>query len=115
MRSKGQGQLADMVKGMSLTPGVGVDFGHLGRLLGLAALVYMFGAVLNWAQGYVMAGVAQRTVYRLREDVESKLARLPLKYFDQHLSLIHICDAPCVGRTRPVRGIGRGTERSQLR
>jgi ATP-binding cassette subfamily B protein len=84
LRSKGQGQLADMVKGMSLTPGVGVDFGHLGRLLGLAALVYMFGAVLNWAQGYVMAGVAQRTVYRLREDVESKLARLPLKYFDQH-------------------------------
>jgi ATP-binding cassette subfamily B protein len=84
LRSRGQGQLADMVKGMSLTPGVGVDFGHLGRLLGLAALVYLFGALLNWAQGYVMAGVAQRTVYRLREDVEAKLARLPLRYFDQH-------------------------------
>ena len=84
LRSKGEGQLADMVRGMTLTPGRGVDFGHLGTLLGLAALVYLFGAVLNWAQGYVMAGVAQRTVYRLREDVESKLARLPLRYFDQH-------------------------------
>ena len=84
LRSRGEGQLADMVRGMSLTPGKGVDFGHLGTLLGLAALVYLFGALLNWAQGYVMAGVAQRTVYRLREDVESKLARLPLRYFDQH-------------------------------
>jgi ATP-binding cassette subfamily B protein len=73
-----------MVRGMNLTPGVGVDFAHLGRLLGLAALVYRLGAVLNWAQGYVLAGVAQRTVYRLREDVESKLSRLPLRYFDRH-------------------------------
>ena len=69
---------------MNLTPGVGVNFTHLGKLLGEAALVYLFGAVLNWAQGYVMAGVAQRTVYRMREDVEAKLARLPLRYFDQH-------------------------------
>jgi ATP-binding cassette subfamily B protein len=84
LRSRGQGQLADMIRGMNLTPGVGVNFGHLGELLGLAALVYLFGAMLNWAQGYILAGVAQRTVYRMREDVEKKLARLPLKYFDQH-------------------------------
>jgi ATP-binding cassette subfamily B protein len=84
LRSRGEGQLADMIRGMSITPGWGVDFGHLGTLLGLAALVYIFGAMLNWAQGYVMAGVAQRTVYRMREDVESKLARLPLRYFDRH-------------------------------
>jgi len=84
LRARGEGQLADMIRGMSLTPGTGVDFGHLGKLLGLAALVYLLGAVLNWGQGYVMAGVAQRTVYRMREDVEAKLARLPLRYFDQH-------------------------------
>ena len=84
LRSKGEGQLADMVRGMSITPGQGVNFDHLGTLLGFAALVYVFGAMLNWAQGYVMAGVAQRTVYRMREDVESKLARLPLRYFDRH-------------------------------
>jgi len=84
LRSRGEGQLANTIRGMNLTPGVGVDFGHLGKLLGLAALVYLLGAMLNWAQGYVMAGVAQRTVYRLREDVEAKLARLPLRYFDRH-------------------------------
>jgi len=84
LRSRGQGQLADMIRGMNVTPGVGVDFGRLGRLLGLVAVVYILGAVLNWAQGYLMAGVAQRTVYRMREDVEAKLARLPLRYFDTH-------------------------------
>ena len=84
LNSHHEGQLADMVRGMNLVPGVGVDFGHLGRLLGLAALVYILGAALNWAQGYVLAGVAQRTVYRMREEVESKLARLPLRYFDRH-------------------------------
>ena len=84
LNSHHEGQLADMVRGMNLVPGVGVDFGHLGWLLGLAALVYVLGAALNWAQGYVLAGVAQRTVYRMREEVESKLARLPLRYFDRH-------------------------------
>ena len=73
-----------MLRGMSVTPGSGVNFDHFGTLLGLAALVYIFGAMLNWAQGYVMAGVAQRTVYRMREDVELKLSRLPLAYFDRH-------------------------------
>jgi len=64
--------------------GAGVDFTRLGRLLGLAALVYLLGAVLNWAQGYVMAGIAQRTGYGLRQAVEDKLGRLPLRYFDSH-------------------------------
>jgi ATP-binding cassette subfamily B protein len=84
LRSRGEGSLASMVREMNFTPGVGVNFDHLGRLLGLAALVYLFGALLNWGQGYIMAGVVQRTVYRMREDVEAKLARLPLRYFDRH-------------------------------
>jgi len=84
LNSRHEGQLADMIRGMNLVPGAGVNFGHLGMLLGLAALVYILGAALNWAQGYVLAGVAQRTVYRMREDVESKLSRLPLRYFDRH-------------------------------
>jgi ATP-binding cassette, subfamily B, multidrug efflux pump len=84
LRSQGQGQIADMVSGMNVHPGVGVQFGQLGRTLGLAVLVYLIGAMFSWAQGYIMAGVAQRTVYRMRRDVEAKLARLPLRYFDSH-------------------------------
>ena len=41
-------------------------------------------AVFQWALHYIMAGVSQRTVYRLRQDVDRKLARLPLNYFDSH-------------------------------
>jgi len=84
LRHEGHTQIATMVNGMTITPGVGVNFDHLGKLLGLAALVYLFSAAFSWVGSYVMAGVAQRTVYRLREDVEGKLSRLPLRYFDQH-------------------------------
>ena len=73
-----------MVSAMSLTPGKGVDLTELGRVLGLAALVYLVGAVFSYGQGYIMAGVTQRTMFGLRRDVEAKLSRLPLHYFDSH-------------------------------
>jgi ATP-binding cassette subfamily B protein len=76
--------LADLVSGTTARPGVGVDFGALGAaLIGLAAL-YIASALVSWVSWYTMAGVSQRTVYRLRRDVDQKLARLPLKYFDTH-------------------------------
>jgi ATP-binding cassette subfamily B multidrug efflux pump len=84
LRAHGHGQVADMVSGMHVRPGVGVDMAQLGRVLGLAAIVYLLGAAFSFGQGYVMAGVTQRTMFRLRRDVEEKLARLPLRYFDSH-------------------------------
>jgi ATP-binding cassette subfamily B protein len=84
LRAHGQGQLAQMVSGMNVTPGQGIDFVQLGQLLLLAAGVYVLASVFSWIQGYILAGVAQRTVYGMRRDVDAKLARLPLKYFDSH-------------------------------
>src|SRR5438270_1821926 len=84
LQAHGKGQIAQMVSGMNVTPGVGIDFTALGQILLLAVAVYLFASVLMWAQGYLMAGVAQRTVYAMRPDVEAKLSRLPLKYFDSH-------------------------------
>ncbi len=84
LRSRHQDQLAALVSGTGIRPGVGVNFGELGTTLGMAALVYLGGAILSWAQTYVMAGIAQRTVSGLRRDVEAKLARLPLRFFDSH-------------------------------
>jgi len=84
LRAHGQGQLADMLSGMTVTPGVGVDMAAFGRVLGLAALVYLLGAVFTWGQGYIMAGITQRAMCGLRSEVEEKLARLPLRYFDSH-------------------------------
>ncbi|HEY7024256.1 MAG TPA: ABC transporter ATP-binding protein [Candidatus Limnocylindrales bacterium] len=84
LRAAGQNQLADMLGGMTVTPGVGIDFAALSSILiGLVGL-YLVSAVFAWGQAYIMAGVTQRTVYRLRTDVDEKLGKLPLKYFDDH-------------------------------
>src|SRR5712664_3264670 len=84
LRSHGQSQLADMLSGTSVVPGAGVEFTQLGQILALAALVYLLASGLTWLLSYIMAGVAQRTVFGLRRDAEAKLARLPLSYFDSH-------------------------------
>ncbi|HMG30150.1 MAG TPA: ABC transporter ATP-binding protein [Jiangellaceae bacterium] len=83
LRASGDDTLADMVSGMEVTPGQGVDFPALTWvLLGVLAL-YLGASLFSWAQGYLLAGVVQRTMYRLRSDVEDKLNRLPLSYFDR--------------------------------
>jgi len=84
LRAHGKGQIADLVSGANVVPGHGIDFTMLGQILALAALVYIFASLFSWLLAYIMAGVAQRTVFGLRRDVEDKLARLPLKYFDSH-------------------------------
>jgi len=84
LRAQGKGQLADMLAATNAVPGQGIDFTALAGILAVAVLVYVLASVLAWAQAYIMAGVAQRTVYGLRREVEEKLARLPLRYFDSH-------------------------------
>ncbi len=84
LRAKGQDTQADMLSSMTIHPGKGVDFAALGRTLLLLVAVYLLSAAFAWLQQYIMAGVAQRTVYRLRRQADEKLARLPLRYFDDH-------------------------------
>ncbi len=68
----------------SLTPTPGVDFSALATVLLTVAVIYIFSSIFAWLQSYIMAGVTQRTVYRMRRDVDEKLSRLPLRYFDDH-------------------------------
>jgi ATP-binding cassette subfamily B multidrug efflux pump len=84
LRAQGKTDQAQMISGMTLTPGKGIDFAELGKILATLALVYILSALFAWMQGYIMAGVAQQTVFELREEVDRKLARLPLRYFDGH-------------------------------
>jgi len=63
-------------------PGAGIDFDYLFRILGLLAGLYLFSSLFMWIQQYIMASVAQKTVYTLREEAEAKMNKLPLKYFD---------------------------------
>src|SRR5436309_10447877 len=63
-------------------PAPGIDFGYIGKVLLILLGLYVISAIFIYIQQYVMAGVAQRTMYRLRRQVDEKLSRLPLKYFD---------------------------------
>ncbi|MER5700736.1 ABC transporter ATP-binding protein [Micromonospora sp. NPDC002296] len=82
-RASGNDNFADMLARMDLVPGVGIDFTALGRVLLLALGLYLAASLLMWWQGWLLNGVVQRTVLRLRDEVEEKLNRLPLPYFDK--------------------------------
>jgi ABC-type multidrug transport system fused ATPase/permease subunit len=84
LRAHGQGQLADIFAAMDIVPHAGVAVSRLGAVLGLTAVVYALSAGFSLGQGYLIAGISTRTVYRLRQQIAGKLARLPLRYFDGH-------------------------------
>ncbi|MEU3075455.1 ABC transporter ATP-binding protein [Streptomyces laurentii] len=83
LRAKGDSGMADMLSGVSFTPGKGIDFGAVGEILGVALLVYVLAGLLMLVSTRMSIKVINRTVYRMREDVQAKLARLPLSYFDK--------------------------------
>ncbi|MEY3796184.1 MAG: hypothetical protein RLZZ170_198 [Actinomycetota bacterium] len=62
----------------------GIDFGRLHRTLELAIGVYMLSYVLAYGQSFLLAGVVQRTMFKMRRDVEAKIHRLPLSYIDKN-------------------------------
>jgi len=64
--------------------GEGIDFPRLHRILIGVVAIYVGSSLLGYLQGYILNGLTQRTVYRLRETVEEKIHRLPLNYFDKH-------------------------------
>jgi ATP-binding cassette subfamily B multidrug efflux pump len=82
LRAKGENRIADMIQKSSVVPGKGIDFHAVYHVLTLAIALYVISSLFMWLQGYLMAGVTQRTVFRLRRLAEEKLGRLPLSYFD---------------------------------
>jgi ATP-binding cassette, subfamily B, multidrug efflux pump len=82
MRSSGQSRMADMLQGMDIVPGRGMDMVAIGQVLLLALALYIISAALQWFSAYLLTGVIQATVYKLRADVAQKLNRLPLPYID---------------------------------
>jgi ATP-binding cassette subfamily B multidrug efflux pump len=81
-RADGNDQFADMLQGTSVVPGEGVDFTVLSRLILVVLAMYTIASVLSWAQGFILNGLVMRVVFTLRQDIEDKLNRLPLSYFD---------------------------------
>src|SRR3984957_9319320 len=81
-RARGDGTFADLLSRMNVTPGAGIDFGAVGRTLLLALGLYLIAALLVWVQARLLNVTVQRTMVALRADVEDKVHRLPLSYFD---------------------------------
>jgi ATP-binding cassette subfamily B multidrug efflux pump len=83
LRATGQRRTADLLSGMHLTPGAGIDFTALSMVLLGVLVLFVLSSVFSWLQGYVLNGITQRTVFSLRREVEEKIHRLPLSYFDK--------------------------------
>ncbi|MFC3576731.1 ABC transporter ATP-binding protein [Streptomyces yaanensis] len=83
MRKRGEGGVADMLSGTDFTPGKGIDFGAVGNVLLYALGAFVLAGLLMAVATRLSNRAINRTVYRLREDVQAKLSRLPLSYFDK--------------------------------
>ncbi|MDL2205905.1 ABC transporter ATP-binding protein/permease [Eubacteriales bacterium OttesenSCG-928-N13] len=60
----------------------GVDFAAIGRILMWLVGLYLLSAALSYVQGFIMSGVTNRMTYQLRQQIEEKIHRLPLSYYD---------------------------------
>lgn len=74
----------EVINKLKMQPVPGFDFAYIGKILLLLVALYLISALFSYVMGYIMAGVSQNTVYKMRNDVKDKLDRLPLKYFDRH-------------------------------
>ncbi|KGM13493.1 multidrug ABC transporter ATP-binding protein [Cellulomonas bogoriensis 69B4 = DSM 16987] len=84
LQDQGRTELADMLAAMpDVVPGQGVDTTRLGQVLLVALGLYLGAWAFGYLQGLVTTGLVQRTVNRLREQVEAKLGRLPLAHVDR--------------------------------
>jgi ATP-binding cassette, subfamily B, multidrug efflux pump len=83
LRAQGNDQFADMIERLDVIPGHGIDFTLLAKLLLLALVLYVVASLFLWLQGYLLNGAVQRSIYTLRSQVEEKINRLPLSYFDK--------------------------------
>ncbi|MFC9700559.1 ABC transporter ATP-binding protein [Streptomyces sp. NPDC056943] len=83
LRAAGDSGMADMLSGVDFTPGQGIDFGAVGEVLLWVLAIYVAAGLLMLVSTRLSIKVINRTVFRMREDVQTKLARLPLSYFDK--------------------------------
>jgi ATP-binding cassette subfamily B multidrug efflux pump len=82
-RAAGNETFANVIEGQAVVPGQGIDFGLLGQVLLGVVAIYVAASLFGWLQGYLLNGIVQRTIFSLRREVEDKLNRLPLRYFDR--------------------------------
>jgi ATP-binding cassette subfamily B protein len=83
LNTTGHQQQADMISSMDFVPGAGIDFTKLGMILSVVLAVYVCASIFGYLQARLLNGIVQRAMHRLRKQVEDKIHRLPLSYFDK--------------------------------
>jgi len=78
----GEGFVGKMMALKLHQPVPGMDYTYIGQIVLILIGLYLISAAFSYLQGYIMAGVAQKTVYNMRKEVDEKLSLLPLKFFD---------------------------------
>ena len=82
LRARGMDDFATMLSAMDVVPGAGIDYTRLGRILTVVLGLYVGSSLLNWLEGWLINRITIKALYRLRAQVEDKVHRLPLSYFD---------------------------------
>ena len=82
LRARGMDDFASMLSAMDVVPGAGINYTRLGQILTVVLALYVGSGLLNWLQGWLLNRVTVKVLYRLRAQVEDKVHRLPLSYFD---------------------------------
>ncbi|MCB2223353.1 MAG: ABC transporter ATP-binding protein/permease [Actinobacteria bacterium] len=83
VREGGNPRVAEMLESMDLVPGQGIDFGAVGHVLLIVLSLYAAAGLLTFVQGWLLNDVVQATAKQMRAEVEDKIHRLPLRYFDR--------------------------------
>ena len=74
---------AEMKQGLKITS-FPIDFDKIGQILLIVIAMYLISAVFNFLQQVIMTRVSQRTVYELRQELEAKMNKVPISYYDTH-------------------------------
>ncbi|ARJ22292.1 ABC transporter ATP-binding protein [Bacillus sp. ISL-8] len=72
-----------LVSKVSGAPGAAIDFTYIRNIVILLLGLYILSTVFGIIQGYIISGVAQKVSYNFRKEIDEKINRMPLKYFDK--------------------------------
>ena len=75
-------KLAEGLIGYYLRTGLYMDFDYIGRLIALLIILYSISMAFSYVQAFIMSGVSMEVTYNLRKEIDQKISRLPLKYYD---------------------------------
>jgi ATP-binding cassette subfamily B multidrug efflux pump len=83
LRAQGKGSFADMIASMNVKAGQGIDWSTFGTILLIVIAIYLVSILLRLVQNFLMTRVVSDAVFRMRAQIEDKMSRLPLQYFDR--------------------------------